>query len=91
MSKIAHGRKRALELYGRASDLTSPAVAWNASQFKSVDDRVRGGSSQSRVEVTSSEDGADGRGELKFSGFLGKQLRWMRAWTIVEIAAFEFH
>lgn len=70
---MAHvARKRTAQLFGRKGDLTPPAVAWNASSFKAVDDRVRGGSSTSQVAVV--EDGKEGEGELNFSGFLGEQV-----------------
>ncbi|PWN47989.1 NADH:ubiquinone oxidoreductase complex I intermediate-associated protein 30, partial [Violaceomyces palustris] len=43
---------------------------WRTSDFKSIDDRVRGGSSQSYTSLYQSSDHPDRNGELIFSGFL---------------------
>ncbi|CAO1622995.1 unnamed protein product [Sympodiomycopsis kandeliae] len=52
-----------VELIGPAKSLHHPTFAWNLSDFTDVDDRVRGGSSQSHVALSS-------QGELKFYGDL---------------------
>lgn len=52
------------QLFGPATHITPPAIAWNASSFHAVDDRVRGGSSQSHAQLTAKD------GQLLFSGYL---------------------
>lgn len=64
-------RARPIELFGPSTHNSTPTLAWNVSEFKAVDDRVRGGSSQSKVEIVQGAPGqGQGQGQLKFSGFL---------------------
>lgn len=56
-------------LFGSKS--LEPRKVWNASDFTAIDDRVRGGSSTSRVEVDKADQQDDDKkGSLIFEGFL---------------------
>lgn len=63
INNIANGLRT--QLFGPAGHLIAPAFLWTTSNFKQVDDSVRGGSSQSHVALT-----PGGSNRLKFSGFL---------------------